>query len=309
MKLKKIRVPEFINVDDFGSFKAHNVEIIFDPKENVITPDNFSQENHNYFLSSDEIERLSKEAARRFYDNNASALLRGDRKVKRKEINAIKTFLKITGTELGDLIGLEKSSISRILSSDGKQELQKDNAMLLLERLRDELEHPGKNKITLSHLREGISSSKHIKQICLPALHIADFFVRKFAESEGPITHLKLQKLLYYAQGVGFGRANSKLIKEPFLAWEHGPVIREIYDHYKPYGNAPLPKNEKLDLSAIYENETVQSILEETVSLYGVYDAWYLREKTHSEAPWVDTKRDEVITDEIMIRFFKKSLV
>lgn len=309
MKLKKIRVPEFVNTDDFGSFKIHDVEILFDPKENEITPGTFDQEKHVYFLGADEIQRLSKESAQKFYDEHASALFRGDRKFKRKDIVAIKSLLKISGAELGDLIGLEKSSISRILSGSGKQELQKDKAMLLLERLRDELEHPGKNKIMLSHLRDGVSSTKHIKQLCLPALKVADFFVRKFIDSEGPITHLKLQKLLYYAQGIGFGRANLKLIMEPFLAWEHGPVVREVYVHYKPYGNAPLPKNESLDLSAVYENEVVIALLEETVSLYGVYDAWYLREKTHNEAPWVDTKRDEVIADESMIRFFKKALV
>jgi uncharacterized phage-associated protein len=143
----------------------------------------------------------------------------------------------------------------------------------------------------------------------LPALKIADFFVRKFIDSDGPVTHLKLQKLLYYAQGIGFGRANVKLIKEPFLAWEHGPVVREVYSYYKEYGNRPLPKNERIDLAEVYENEVVMAVLEETISLYGVYDAWYLREKTHTEAPWADTQRDQVISDERMMRFFKKVLV
>ncbi len=309
MKLKKIRVPEFIHADGFGSFNIRDVEILFNPKENEISPDTFDQEKHAYFLSDAEIERISRESAQRFYDEIASALLRGDRKFKIKEINAIKTFFKISGAELGDLIGLDKSSISRILASKEKQVIQKDKAMLLLERLRDELEHPGKSKITLHHIRESASSSKHTQEVCLPALTVADFFVRRFSNTEGPITHLKLQKLLYYAQGVGFGRANLKLIKEPFLAWEHGPVIREVYDHYKEYKTSPLPLNESLDLSVVHNNEIVMTLLEETIALYGVYDAWYLRNKTHSEAPWFETKRDEVITDEAMIRFFKKALV
>ncbi len=307
MKLKKIRIPEFINTDDFGSFKAHDVEILYSPEENEITSDIFDQKTHIYYLSADEIERLSREAAQKFYDENGSAILRGDRKFKKKEINAVKSLFKISGAELGDLIGLEKSSISRILS--GKQNLQIDKAMLLLERLRDELEHPGKNKITLSQIRDGVSSSRNIKSVCLPALTVADFFIREFFDSQRPITHLKLQKLLYYAQGIGFGRKNVKLIREPFLAWEHGPVIREVYNHYKAYRDEPLPRNESLDLSLIHADEVVKTLLDETISLYGVYDAWYLREKTHNEAPWVDAKRDAVITDEAMIRFFKKILV
>lgn len=307
MKLRKIKVPEFMNSDDFGSYKVRDVEILFNPEENEITPQNFDQESHVYFLDSKEIERLSRETAQRFYDENVSALLSGERDLNEKEIYAIKSLLKVSGTDLGDLIGLDKSSISRIFS--GKQELQKDKLMLLLERFKDELEHPGKSKITLHHMREKTSFSSNIEQVCLSAFLIGEFFIRRFLGTEGPITNLKLQKLLYYAQGIGFGRANLKLIKEEFLAWDHGPVIREIYDNYKAYGANPLPRDESLDISEVQSNELIVSLLEETVSLYGIYDAWYLRDRTHNEAPWAETPRDGVISDEKIIRFFKKALV
>ena len=307
MKLQKIKIPEFTNVDGFGSFKARNVEILFDPSENLITPENFDPRKHSYFLSDQEIERLTRESARRFFDENATSLLRNKRQFTSKEVDAVKAFFRISGAELGDLIGLDKSSISRILSE--KQSLEHDKAMLLLERIREELEHPGICKITLSHLRDEISWPENLNHLCLPALKLAEFFIRKFFESDGPITDLKLQKLLYYAQGVAFGRANMKLIKEPFLAWEHGPVIREVWEHYNSHGRNPLPRDEDTDLSEIHENSEVLALLEETISLYGVYDAWYLRDKTHSESPWLETKRNDVISDKKMIRFFRKALV
>ena len=73
MKLKKIRVPEFIHADGFGSFNIRDVEILFDPKENEISPDTFDQKKHAYFLSDTESERISRESAQRFYDEFASA--------------------------------------------------------------------------------------------------------------------------------------------------------------------------------------------------------------------------------------------
>ena len=45
-----------------------------------------------------------------------------------------------------------------------------------------------------------------------------------------------MQKLLYYAQGCYLAKNNESLIKEDFLAWEHGPIIRKIYDKFRIFG-------------------------------------------------------------------------
>ena len=39
------------------------------------------------------------------------------------------------------------------------------------------------------------------------------------------ITHLKLQKLLYYAQGVCLAITGNTLFNEEIQAWQHGPVV------------------------------------------------------------------------------------
>lgn len=307
MKFKKIVVPKFEHSDEFGKIMISNVEVLFDPTVNDIKAETFDQNKNEYHLSSKEIQKMSILSARRFYDENIALVLNGSKVLNSREIGGIKEFLKVSGAELGDLIGMDKSSISRLLSK--KQDPQKDKMMLLMERLREELDHPGISKIYLEKLRSNDTRLKNIEQLCLPATQIAEFFIRRFHKTEGPITHLKLQKLLYYAQGIGFGRADLKLIKEPFLAWEHGPVIKEVYDVYKTMDKNPLPVNEHISLDLIKDNELVLSILEETISLYGVYDAWFLREKTHSEKPWMETKRDDVMSDSLMHSFFKKILV
>ena len=54
------------------------------------------------------------------------------------------------------------------------------------------------------------------------------------------ITNLKLQKLLYYAQGCVMALTDEPLFDEDIQAWEHGPVVPEIYHKYKSYGKSGI---------------------------------------------------------------------
>ena len=66
---------------------------------------------------------------------------------------------------------------------------------------------------------------------------IADFFLKIVdRESDSTITPLKLQKILYYAQGYYLAINDVELFPEEFQAWTHGPVNEEIYIKYKDYG-------------------------------------------------------------------------
>ncbi len=307
MKFKKLKVSKYQHADDFGKMTIPNVEILFDSNVNEITVENFNQKKHEYSLTATEIDRISQISARRLYDENIKDILADKKILSAKEINGVKEFLKLNGVDFGKLIGLDKSSVSRLLSEN--QVPQKDKMILIMERMREELDHPGINKIILENLYLNPKAVKNVEKICLPANYIAEFFIRRFIKTESPITNLKLQKLLYYAQGIGFGRCNLKLLKEPFLAWEYGPVVKEVYNNYKSYGKDPLPVTDKINLDELNKNETVINILEETVSLYGIYDAWFLRDKTHQEKPWLETLRDDVISDDLMVSYFKKVLV
>lgn len=306
MKIKKIKVPKYLHKDEFGSIWLRDIEILLDASETDVSADKFDQAKHPHFLSSVEIERISKISAQRFFDENATALLGERKQISPAEISGIKNFLKISGLDLGTLIGLDKSSVSRILS--GKQDLQRDKLLLLIKTLEDELEHPGKAKILLFHLRKSSADHESIERIDLSAKQVAEFFIRRFHDTDGPITHLKLQKLLYYSQGMAFSKSK-RLIKENFKAWQHGPVVEEVYDLYKQYEKNPLPINDGLNLTKLEGNETVMGILEETISIYGLYDAWYLRDKTHKEAPWAETAQGEVIPELKMIAFFQSVLI
>lgn len=138
------------------------------------------------------------------------------------------------------------------------------------------------------------------------AEEIAEWFLNKnriqmnFEDSEY-ITNLKLQKLLYYAQGVFLAKNHSPLFDDDFLAWEHGPVIRKVYDLYKNNGSNGIVYNK--DFSIDVDDKT-EKILEEVYEKYGQYTAWKLRNMTHEETPWMTTERNDIITKEKIEEYF-----
>lgn len=139
------------------------------------------------------------------------------------------------------------------------------------------------------------------------AKDIAKWFLNKnriqmnFEDSEY-ITNLKLQKLLYYAQGFYLAKKDTPLFNDDFLAWEHGPVIRKIYDEYKKNGSNGIKFEEDFNVEIDKETERV---LEEVYEKYGQYAAWKLRNMTHEETPWKTTPRNEIITKQKIKDFFK----
>lgn len=55
-----------------------------------------------------------------------------------------------------------------------------------------------------------------------------------------PITHLSLQKLLYFVHGAYLLRKKKALITGYFEAWNHGPVHPGVYNAFKEFGPNPI---------------------------------------------------------------------
>jgi uncharacterized phage-associated protein len=73
-----------------------------------------------------------------------------------------------------------------------------------------------------------------------PASLIAYAFVKKGIDEGLFVTQMKLQKLVYFAQGTHLAKYGKPLINETFQAWMYGPVIPEIYQDFKFYGSRPI---------------------------------------------------------------------
>ncbi|WP_218018777.1 Panacea domain-containing protein [Novosphingobium rosa] len=142
------------------------------------------------------------------------------------------------------------------------------------------------------------------------AIAIAKYFLAKQdVDGDDMITHLKLQKLCYYAQGVGIATRGEPMFDEPMEAWLHGPVVPALYREYRENGNNPLPAVIDLDEND-YEPED-RMILDDVYTYYAQFSGWRLRQMTHGEAPWKDAYEQDmnrVITLPALVAFFKDEI-
>nr|DAQ03942.1 MAG TPA: hypothetical protein [Caudoviricetes sp.] len=132
------------------------------------------------------------------------------------------------------------------------------------------------------------------------------------------ITHLKLQKLLYYAQGIYLAMHNKPLFNENIVAWQHGPVIEEVYAVYKENGrniiNIEMDKEKEELLKRIENDKETCEALNLTYDNFAIYTAWQLRQMTHEDgSPWDITERknglNSVIRKDLIRDFFKREIV
>lgn len=121
---------------------------------------------------------------------------------------------------------------------------------------------------------------------------VENFFLRKGAalpDGEG-VCNMKLQKLLYYAQGYCLALTKAPLFAEPVEAWRHGPVVNDSYQRFKAAGQNPIQVDEGDLASADELSFEITEILEGVWDQYGRYTPSYLRELTHNEAPWLTAR-------------------
>lgn len=129
---------------------------------------------------------------------------------------------------------------------------------------------------------------------------VAKCFLFLDSESEGDgISNLKLQKLVYYAQGFYSAIFNKPLFENGIYAWTHGPVVPELYREYKEFGSNHIPVPTDFDISRLSDDE--YGLINEVFEVFGQYSAWKLRNMTHEETPWLnhELQADEIPLPEI----------
>ena len=127
------------------------------------------------------------------------------------------------------------------------------------------------------------------------ALVIASQFVNRAIENGKPITQMKLQKMLYIAQGLHLASTGKPIINEIIQAWKYGPVIPQIYEYYKMWGNLPITKptiigafsesNISIGLDVLCDS--AETIIDATWDITKDIDAVKLSNWTHeANSPW-----------------------
>ncbi|KKL28207.1 hypothetical protein LCGC14_2377470 [marine sediment metagenome] len=141
----------------------------------------------------------------------------------------------------------------------------------------------------------------------LTCFDVADYFLSLTDEDAGDlISNLKLQKLVYYAQGFYLALYNKPLFEESIEAWMHGPVIPKLYRKYKKHGDSYIPKPNSFNIDKY--NGKPRELLDEVYRELGQYSAWKLRSTTHEELPWKNAYQQgdrTVISNNDLTDYFK----
>ena len=142
--------------------------------------------------------------------------------------------------------------------------------------------------------------------MAIKALEAANYLLSKTDEEDGEtISNLKLQKLLYYAQGIHLAKYGKPIFDEPIQAWMHGPVVPAVYHKFKNFGENSIPRPRKAP--DFFGKEKV--VLDAVYRVYGQFSAWKLRNFTHDEPPWKDAALGATISHSSLKNYFKTQLV
>lgn len=129
---------------------------------------------------------------------------------------------------------------------------------------------------------------------------IANYFLDK-ADAEGRcLDPMGIQKLVYFAHGWNLAIRGTPLISQPIEAWDYGPVIGDLYQSFKEFGNRAITKRAtrpRIDQDTATvsfvrpvvpdSDRETRAVLDRVWDLYKNYSSIQLSNLTHeADSPW-----------------------
>jgi uncharacterized phage-associated protein len=145
------------------------------------------------------------------------------------------------------------------------------------------------------------------------AFEAAKYLIQLASADAEPMTHMRVQKLLYYAQGWHMGLFGKPLFGEPLQAWKNGPVVPAVYEAIRPVvDETPARPLMPSDFSPPALNGRDKVFIETVWKKYAGLSAAGLKELSHAEPPWVEARGstedgghcETEITTESLRRYF-----
>ncbi|MCH8344195.1 MAG: DUF4065 domain-containing protein [Planctomycetes bacterium] len=121
------------------------------------------------------------------------------------------------------------------------------------------------------------------------AVDIARYLIKLAATEAEPeyLSHMRLQKLLYYIQAWSLVAKEKPAFESPIEAWIHGPVVRRVYPVFAGYGDSPISFHEA---SSEGLDSEMKNLVASIWQGYKNFSAVALRQKTHGEKPWLEAR-------------------
>lgn len=111
-------------------------------------------------------------------------------------------------------------------------------------------------------------------------IDVAQYIFSEYKRITGEeIEEIKLHMLLYFAQRESLAITNEPLFEGDFEGWKYGPVCKEIFGAITPKGNS------ESELS-----DECKYIIYNIILGYGSLASWKLRELSHKEKSWLNSR-------------------
>lgn len=144
------------------------------------------------------------------------------------------------------------------------------------------------------------------------AFDLARYILKKCIDDENVICNFQLQRILYYIQECFLREKGHEAFPESIEAWQYGPVVPEVYDHYCLYGGQTIVWMPEDERNIILEDEKDKALIDEIVEKGRNIDPWDTIYLTKKElGAWVEVYdngkgKGKEITVEMIKEYLRK---
>lgn len=142
-------------------------------------------------------------------------------------------------------------------------------------------------------------------------IDVANYIVWRANAMGNPVTHLKLQKLLYYVVAKYLQTHNKPLITEDVVKWQYGPVIKKVYHQFKILGSLEITELSEYieskdphkpfvvkwadvdgNVQALSQDNNFTQVANTVIDDLLPFSAFTLVDITHAEPAWRDYEHE-----------------
>lgn len=126
------------------------------------------------------------------------------------------------------------------------------------------------------------------------------------------ISNLRIQKLLFFIYGFYWKEKKQEIIPITFEAWEHWPVIKELYSFIiNNLDKSNMKRNNEIDFNWFKDAKTPKydkNLLNKILKYLSQFSTIRLVNASHKTEPWLFTENSNVINNEEIKKWFEKDV-
>jgi uncharacterized phage-associated protein len=156
-----------------------------------------------------------------------------------------------------------------------------------------------------------IKSAKLAEKINNPNIdynifQISNTIISIYQKMGKKLTHLRLQKLLYFSRGLYYVENKRLLFESDFMAYKHGPVNLSVYDHLSKYGSDNISFIEGFKM--LHTKNPDYNYLKNYINSTNKADTWALVYLSQQHLDWISAYHsgsNQTIDTDITLEYFK----